>query len=246
MRRTTTSTHHRTRILVAGAALSGGLVASIVFSLPATAVEGWSRTPSAGTAGASVHVASSPATLCQWVQPDPVTNEPQTFDGTSVDVRLQHDGNTTGLGRVEVTPGGAWAGSVTVPEPTVIGAGDYDLIARCVIDRPEVTGLQTFDFDALGFAVVDAPPPTSITIPTELVPPITITNPDRVEVQGAELNRSPATPVPAVAANATEVPTLPKTGDGTLAIALSGFGALALGAGALWWGARYARKAEPI
>ncbi|MBK5288292.1 MAG: LPXTG cell wall anchor domain-containing protein [Acidimicrobiia bacterium] len=263
MRRRLKPTDHEPHIVVAGVALTASVVALIALSVPAAAAAGWSRTPAAGTAGAAIRVASSPTTLCQWSQPaadaasgsaaEPAgtagtgpnadaVGAPQTFDGTSVEIRLERAGSVTDLATLEVTPGGAWAGSFTVPEPTVVAAGEYDLIARCVIDRTDLDGRRTFDFDPLTFSVVDAPPPTTITIPTELVPPITVINPSPLEVEGEQLDRR-AEPAAASASAAADVPTLPKTGDGTLAVAVSGIGALLLGVGALWWGSRYARPA---
>lgn len=252
MRRRQNPTHQLprcwlSRSVSAGALLTGSVLAVLTLAAPAGAADTWSRTPSAGTSGGSIAVASSAASLCQWVQPaepdpaDPTTGELATFDGTTVELRLQQGGNTVGLGSVPVTPGGAWSGSVVVPDATVAVPGEYDLIARCVIDRPDLDGRRTYDFDPLTFSVVDAPPPTTITIPTELVPPISVVNPNPVEVQGAQLGR-PAAAAPASTTAAG--PTLPNTGDGTLGVALSGIGALVLGAGALWWGARYARLAK--
>lgn len=241
----------RSRIARTGAVLLGAALATAALALPAAAADTWSRTPNAGTAGGSITVASSAASLCQWVQPmptapaDPAVDPPTelaTFDGTAVELRLQQGGNTVGIGSVPVTPGGAWSGSVVVPAATVALPGEYDLIARCVIDRADLDGRRTYDFDPLAFSVIDAPPPTTITIPTELVPPITAVNPDPLEVQGAQLRRPPA--VAAATGPAADVPTLPNTGDGMLGVALSGIGALLLGAGALWWGARYARPAK--
>lgn len=252
MRRRRNPTHRlprfsRTSTARLGALLAIGALPVAALAVPAAAADTWSRTPGAGTAGGSIAVASSAASLCQWVQPtapdpaDPNASELATFDGTAVELRLQQGGNTVGLGSVAVTPGGAWSGSVVVPDVTVALPGEYDLIAQCVIDRPDLDGRRTYDFDPLTFSVIDAPPPTTITIPTELVPPITAINSNPVEVQGAQLGRPAAN---AATGTTAEVPTLPDTGDGTLAVALSGIGALLLGAGALWWGARYARPAK--
>jgi LPXTG-motif cell wall-anchored protein len=62
---------------------------------------------------------------------------------------------------------------------------------------------------------------------------------NNTEVQGDQLTR-PSTAAPAASTAAT--PTLPNTGDGTLETALAGFGALVVGAAALWWGARHGRE----
>lgn len=251
---------------VAAAAIAGGLLALGAFAPHAAAAgAGWSRSPSAGIAGATIRVASSPTTLCQWLAPTPppttptstaataaantatppdnlgatATGDPIPYDGVRVELRLERDGVAIPLGDVGVTSGGAWSGSVTVPAAHVAPAGTYELLAHCVVDDPALDGIFSFDFDPLGFVIADAPPPTTVTVPTEIGEPATATNP--VQVQGADLDR------PAVAAKpAAAVPTLPNTGDGTLAVALAGFGALLLGALALWWGARTSRERASV
>jgi LPXTG-motif cell wall-anchored protein len=229
----------------------------------AGAESGWSRVPASGIGGGTVDVASSPASLCQWVQPaDPdaaATTAPDvgtvlppdtaaaadgdtTYDGTAVRVRLTRDGVDTPLTTFDVEAGGAWGGTITLPTDAALTPGDYELFAKCVVDRPELDGVRSYDFDPLPFTVVEAPPPTT-TVPVEIIPPVTVTNP--VEVQGAQLSRPAATAgaAPAVA-NQRSAPaaTLPNTGDGTLETALAGLGALVVGAGALWLGARHGRR----
>jgi LPXTG-motif cell wall-anchored protein len=61
-----------------------------------------------------------------------------------------------------------------------------------------------------------------------------------VQVQGEQITRPATATAPAATGAATA--TLPKTGDGTLGIALAGLGALFVGGAALWWGARHARR----
>ncbi|MGZ6885435.1 MAG: hypothetical protein ACXVJX_18235 [Acidimicrobiia bacterium] len=249
--------------MLAGLALGTGLVASL--SAGAGAATGWSRTPGSGVAGSVIRVASSSTTLCQWVQPASATTtstppaaaaepsttstessgvsaaapgDPVATDGTSVELRFERDGIAVPLTTLRVAVGGAWAGRFTVPATDQVPAGDYDLLARCVIDRPELGGLRSFDFDPLPFTVAEGPPPTTVQIPTEIPPPITVTNP--VQVQGTQVTRDPTTPT---ANQAAAVPTLPRTGDGTLGVGLAGGGALLVGAAALWWGARAARRA---
>ena len=161
-----------------------------------------------------------------------------TYDGTDVLVRLSRDGVDIPLGRLPVLPGGAWSGSLTVPAVDVAPPGEYQIFAKCVIDRPELDGIRTYDFDPLGFTVVEAPPPTTVEAPPVLVPPATAENP--VEVQGAQITRPTSSAAAPTAANAT--PTLPNTGDSTLGIALAGIGSLLVGGAALWWGARHARR----
>lgn len=245
-----------TRHTSACAAIVGCVIVLVGFASPAAADTGWSRTPGSSIAGGQIRVASSSTTLCQWLQPAPPT-DPSTptttsssttdsppaggvrasgsefvaYDGRRVELRLERAGNAVALGAVDVTPGGAWSGSVTIPAASA-APGEYLLLAHCVVDDPLLDGIRSFDFDASTFTVVEGPPPTTITIPTELIPPITATNP--VEVQGAQLGRSDAR----TATSAAAAPTLPNTGDGTLAVALAGLGALILGAGALWWGSR--------
>ncbi len=58
-------------------------------------------------------------------------------------------------------------------------------------------------------------------------------------MQGAQVTR-------AAANTATEGPTLPRTGDGTLAVGLAGIAAVGVGGVALWWGARAARRSRAI
>lgn len=249
-----------TRNAGACALLAGSALMVLGVASPAAADSGWSRNPGSSLAGGQIRVASSPTTLCQWVQPAPppdpstttttssgiaatvLTRPPASgirtsgggglvaYDGLRVELRLELAGNAVALGAVDVTPGGAWSGSVTIPAAMSSAPGEYVLLAHCVVDDPRLDGIRSFDFDASTFTVVEGPPPTTITIPTELVPPITATNP--VEVQGAQLGRGDAPTA------VTAAPTLPKTGDGTLAVALAGLGALVLGAGALWWGSR--------
>ncbi len=153
------------------------------------------------------------------------------YDGTRVELRIDRDGESIPLGAIDVTFGGAWSGTVTVPGTTIAPAGNYLLMAHCVVDNPALDGIRSFDFDPLPFTVADAPPPTTVTLPTEIGDAISVTN--SVQVQGAQLDRR-ATSRRTVATG----PTLPKTGDGTLTVALSGFAALILGAAALWWGSR--------
>ena len=64
------------------------------------------------------------------------------------------------------------------------------MFVKCVIDRPELDGVRTYDFDPLGFTVTEGPPPTTVEVPTELVPPLTVTNP--VQVQGEQITRPDA------------------------------------------------------
>ena len=205
--------------------------------------------------------------LCQWVQPadphsggepgtntpadptasspaDPTTTTPggdTVYDGTEVRVRLWRDGVDTPLTTLTVASGGAWSGTVRLPDAAQLTTGDYQLFAKCVIDRPELDGVRTYDFDPLPFTVVEAPPPTTVvTTPVELVPPITAVNPVRWRVRssiarhrdrrGRELGdrgRHPA-----------------EHRDGTLETTLAGLGALLVGAAALWWGARARARAR--
>ena len=251
------------RQLTAGLAFAAAALGFGTFA-PAAAASTWSRNPDSSLADGRVRVASSTETLCQWVQPgvpsttdtSPTTiaappttsttpatapNGDVTYDGVRVELRLEPAGGGTAiaLGRVHVTSGGAWSGSVTIPPAEVAPPGTYDVLAHCVVDDPRLDGVRSFDFDPLSFTIVEGPPPTTITIPTELIPPITATNP--VQVQGEQLGRQPgATPAssPRSANTAAATATLPKTGDGTLAVALAGIAALLLGAGALWYGNR--------
>ncbi|MEP6625268.1 MAG: LPXTG cell wall anchor domain-containing protein [Acidimicrobiia bacterium] len=256
--------------MIAAAATAASLLSFVALAPHAAAVAGWSRSPAAGIAGATVRVASSPTALCQWLAPGPPTAEPTTattvtaatvdpasatadgaptasavgdpipYDGSRVELRLDHAGASIPLGHVAVGKGGAWAGSVSVPDTASAPAGGYDLIARCVVDDPALDGVRSFDFDPLPFVVADAPPPTTVTIPTEIGEPVTITKPTQVE--GTQLAR----PNTAAKATAAAVPTLPNTGDGTLAVALAGIGALLLGGLALWWGSRAGRERAPV
>jgi LPXTG-motif cell wall-anchored protein len=255
------TTARRRRVMVGS--VVGATFALFVTALgagPAAADAGWSRVPESGLGGGTVRVASSSTSLCQWVQPadptpvetsattapalDPSAAPPLvpaaedvTYDGTEVLVRLTRDGVDVPLGRLPVTEGGAWSGTLTIPANNVAIPGEYDLVVRCVIDRPELDGLRSYDFDPLPFTVTEGPPPTTIEIPTEIPPPLTISNP--VQVQGEQLERAaPAATNPTAAA----APTLPNTGDGTVAIAIAGIGSLLVGVAALWWGARHARR----
>jgi LPXTG-motif cell wall-anchored protein len=220
--------------------------------------------PASGIGGGTVDLASSATSLCQWIQPtDPTptaTSAPgtgtssapsasdapasaehggdTTYDGTEVRVRLTRDGVDTQLTTLAVATGGAWGGTITLPTDPALAPGDYELFAKCVVDRPELDGVRSYDFDPLPFTVVEAPPPTT-TVPVEIPPPVTVTNP--VQVQGAQLSRPAATPAVAPQ-RAAPVATLPNTGDGTLETALAGLGALVVGAGALWLGARHGRR----
>jgi LPXTG-motif cell wall-anchored protein len=230
----------------------------------ASADSGWSRSPASGIGGGTVDVASSPSTLCQWIQPaglgdpPPTSGDPTTtsttdaapaatatpsgetvYDGTEVRARLVQGTVEVPLASFAVTPGGAWSGTVTLPGTATLPPGRYDLFVKCVIDRPELDGVRTYDFDPLPFTVDEAPPPTTVEPPVELVPPITAVNP--VQVQGVQVTRPASTPAAPPAATAAG-PTLPNTGDGTLETALAGFAALAVGGAALWWGARHGRS----
>ncbi len=240
------------RRLTTGIALTTVLLALGTFAPHAAASSTWSRNPDSSLGGGRVRVASSTETLCQWVQPGvPPTTDTSpttvggagdvTYDGSRVELRLEPAGGGTAvaLGNVKVTSGGAWSGAVTIPAAEVAPPGNYDLLAHCVVDDARLNGVRSFDFDPLSFTVVEGPPPTTITIPTELIPPITVTKP--IQVQGEQISRPtaarPSSSTPSANA-AAGVQTLPKTGDGTLAVALAGLGALLIGAGALWYGNR--------
>lgn len=227
----------------------------------AGAATGWTRTPGAGFAGASVHVASSADTLCRWDAPvdestpdgaeDPVlddgtadtssTSSPTTgttgVDGVRVELRLTRLGIDVPVGSVPVTSGGAWAGDFTVPPVDQAPAAGYQLIPRCVVDDASLPGVITFDFDPQSFGIVEGPPPTTVTAPPTIPPPVTVDN--DTEVQGTQVAR-------AAANTETQGPTLPRTGDGTLAVGLAGVAAVGLGGVALWWGARAARRSRPV
>ena len=256
--RLATTTATRRRLLSGSAVVVAAAAVALATGVGIAAADsGWSRSPASGIGGGTVDVASSPSTLCQWIQPaglgDPTTTSTSdpapeatappsgdtVYDGTEVRVRLVQDKVEVPLASFAVTPGGAWSGTVTLPGTATLPPGTYDLFVKCVIDRPELDGVRTYDFDPLPFSVDEAPPPTTVEPPVELVPPITAVNP--VEVQGVQVTRPPATPAakPAVAAATA---TLPNTGDGTLETALAGLAALAVGGAALWWGARHGRS----
>lgn len=251
---------------VVAAALTVGAVALGATSAGG-ADAGWSRAPASGIGGGTVQVASSASTLCQWIQPtnpdpgaapdgsapasDPASatgglpdasattpSGDTVYDGTEVRIRLSQDGVEIPLPTLDVSPGGAWSGTITLPGADQLVPGEYEMFAKCVIDRPELDGVRTYDFDPLAFTVVEAPPPTTVEIPTELIPPITAVNP--VQVQGEQLTR-PTAPVASSTAAASAA-TLPNTGDGTSETALAGLGALLVGGAALWWGARHGRR----
>lgn len=260
MRQWVQSTAGIRRRNISAAALTASLLTLVAFAPHAAASESWSRSPASAIGGTPVRVASSADTLCQWRAPAPASSpaptapsdaptdtalnttsnseirataagDPVVYDGTRVEFWLDLVGASVSLGAVDVTPGGAWSGAITVPAATVAPAGNYVLRAHCVVDNPALDGIRSYDFDPLAFTIVEAPPPTTITVPTEIGDAISVTNP--VQVQGAQLNRG------AVSHRSTATgATLPKTGDGTLTVALSGLAALTLGAAALWWGSR--------
>lgn len=236
------------------------LAATTLGASAASADPGWSRVPASGIGGGTVDVASSSSTLCQWIQPAnagdaaaaPTTAPPAAvdgtpagpattpadgdviYDGTEVRVRLSRDGVDIPIGQLTVMTGGAWSGTITLPASDTLVPGGYHMIAKCVVDRPELDGVRSYDFDPLEFTVIESPPPTTVEVPTELIPPLIAVNP--VQVQGAQLTR------PTSATTTTAAPTLPKTGDSTLGIALAGLGSMLVGGAALWWGARHARR----
>jgi hypothetical protein len=251
----------------AGAALTTvGVAAVLVGASLAGAASGWSRTPAAGFAGATIHVASSSSTLCRWSAPpttdpttdpptsapsDPGTGEPSSttstdapvaVDGSHVELRLERAGIdvpvvSVPVGSVPVSTGGAWAGDFRVPPVDQAPAGNYQLIPHCVVDDPSLDGTRSFDFEPLPFGVVEGPPPTTVTAPPTIPPPITGT--DATEVEGVLVSR-------ATTSTADQAPTLPRTGDGTLAVGLAGVAAVLVGGVALWWGARAARRTRPF
>ena len=251
-----------------GAAVCGfGVVAVISAATLAGAATGWTRSPDAGFAGASIHVASSSTTLCRWEAPataaakaasggreptgqvasvDPSTTSTSTavrvsaVDGSRVELRLERQGIAVPLTSITVTTGGAWAGDFTVPPASQVPAAGYQLIAHCVVDDPSLDGTRSFDFDPQSFGVVEGPPPTAVTSAPTLPPPTSVTNP--VQVQGIRVTRDTNT----TANGGASVPTLPRTGDGTLTVGLAGAGALIAGGVALWWGSRAARRTRPL
>lgn len=222
-----------------GALLTALGIVAALGSSGAAAATTWSRTPSAGLGGATIHVASSSDSLCRWSTGTRATgtrSAPVTVDGSRVELRLERPGVTVTLGEVPVTPGGAWAGDFTVPPPDRAPAGDYELIARCVVDDPSLDEARGFDLDPASFGVVESPPPVTVTAAPPVPPSVAATLP--TQVAGVEVSRT----VPNVAAAST--PTLPRTGGGTLAVGLAGAAAVLVGGLALWWGARAARRAH--
>lgn len=263
MRTRTTTPGTRIRL---GAVLTAFGAAGIVAGASlAGAATGWTRTPGAGFAGASIHVASSADTLCLWEPPqdpqlsaaadtptvaaDPApgggsadtssttstTTGSTGVDGVRVELRLTRLGIDVPVGSVPVTSGGAWAGDFTVPPVDQAPAAGYQLIPTCVVDDASLPGVISFDFDPQSFGIVEGPPPTTVTAPPTIPPPVTVDN--STEVQGARATR-------AAANTATQGPTLPRTGDGTLAVGLAGIAAVGVGGAALWWGARAARRSR--
>lgn len=236
------------RLILKGRCGAAGAIgaAALVLTVAGPAAA-WTRSPDGGEAGTTISVGSDDASLCRWSQPaDPgepssVATEPEIeyFDGSRVDLRLQGGSATVALGSVTVASGGGWGGSVSIPGS--VAAGAYDLVARCVVDHPDLDGVRSFDFDPLPFSVAEIPPPTVVTTPTEVLPPTVVVN--QVEVGGAQVARAPGTP--RASTGQTTAATLPNTGDGTLAVLLAGVGALAMGGLALWWGGRTRPEGRP-
>jgi LPXTG-motif cell wall-anchored protein len=251
------------RILGAAALTTGALALALATAAGADA--GWSRSTGSGLAGGTVRVASSASTRCRWTVPgdDATTTSSSTststtsapagappaddpvVDGTQVTVRLGRPEVAVLLGTLDVGAGGSWSGTVTLPDAVTLPPGEYQMVVRCVVDRPAVGAVHAYDFGAQPFTVTEAPPPTTVTtvttVPVEIGDPLVVTNP--VEVQGARLDRDPA----ASSAPATApAPRLPDTGGSTLELTLAALGSLLVGGGALWWGARSHRPTARV
>ena len=113
------------------------------------------------------------------------------------------------------------------------------MFAKCVVDRPELDGVRTYDFDPLAFTVVEAPPPTTVEVPHGAHPA------DHRGEPGAGAGRAAHAPGHAGTDGGDHRERrrrcrTPATGRS--AIALAGLGALLVGGGALWWGARHGRR----
>jgi len=239
------------RLILKGCVGTAGAIGAtalvLVLANPAAA---WTRLPDDGGSGTMISVASDDASLCGWSQPadpgDPSSTatpvpEIEYFDGTRVDLRLQSVSATVALGSVTVATGGGWSGSVSVPGAVTSAA--YDLVARCVVDHPDLDGVRSFDFDPLPFAVAGIPPHTVVTTPSEVAPPVVVVN--QVDVGGTQAARARATARATAGRPSTTAATLPNTGDGTFAVLLAGIGALAMGGFALWWGGRTRPAGRP-
>lgn len=220
-----------------GAAGIAGAITTAVLVLGSGPAAGWSASPDSGLPGAPVRFTSAPDELCVWDETLPDGSAVTRYEGVRVEITL----GGRSIGAVPVSPGGAWAGTLRVP---AVASGNHPVTARCVVTDPALPGGRTVDFPGGTFAVAEAAPPVTVTTaPPVEVPPAEVvtttapsTTPDRAAAsRPARRATLPLTgPAPA---------TLPETGDGTLATALAGFGSLAIGAAALWWGGRRRQEA---
>jgi len=251
--------------ILGAAAVTTGILA---LATAAGAAASWSASTGSGPAGTGVRVTSSATSLCRWTVPDapddatlpsateaaagaadatttssttpvPAAGADVVVDGSEVSVRLGRPEVAVLLGTLDVDTGGAWSGTVTLPDAVTLPPGEYQLIVRCVVDRPDLGAVHSYDFEARPFTVTEAPPPTTVTtVPVEIGEPATAT---KTEVQGARLDRDTTTAAPTTAA-----PTLPNTGGSELELGLAGLGSLLVGGAALWWGARRGRPATRV
>lgn len=225
--------HGLVRRCVAGVGAAGfvGAVTTAFLVIGSGPAAGWSTTPTSGLPGAPVRITGASGELCVWDEAAPDGSTVTRYDGVRVEITLAG----RAIGAVPVSPGGAWAGTLRVPD---VDAGTYPLTARCIVSDPALPGGRTVPFADRSFAVAEAAPPVTVTTapPVETLPPAVVT-PDLP----ASEPRTAATRTPRRATLPLTGPaptTLPETGDGTLGFAIAGVASLGIGAVALWWGGR--------
>jgi hypothetical protein len=150
--------------------------------------------------------------------------------------RLQHHGSWAVVSLAGLTLGLALAGPASAAEPpTTSSSSSTSTSTSTTSSSTTSTSTSTTTSTTL------APPPTTTPpVTSTLIPPLVDSGEPAQVGEAAQIQRDrdrgtlPRTGPRTTASG----PTLPFTGNGTLAVFAAGLGALAIGALALWWGSR--------
>jgi hypothetical protein len=206
-------------------------LAPVTLSLAPAGADGvttWTNSPGQGPRGTTIDVSSGPDGGCFWRVPIDVENF-KDFTGTSVQIALRRLQVTIPLGQVAVAADTTWRGAVTIAADVNAPPATYELVARCIVDNPELPGVRTFEYDPRRFTITTPPappPPTPPPPPTTPPPPAT---PDPV---GTPANRGATPSVQVLGAVADRRTGLTTVTGGTLVATGAPTGAL-LAAGGL-------------
>ncbi len=207
----------------------------------------WTSSPGQGPRGTVIPFASGADGGCFWRVPIDVENF-KDFTGTAVQIALRRLGVTIPLGEATVASDTTWHGAVTIPADLNAPPAVYDLIARCIIDNPDLPGVRSFEYDPRSFTITAPPPP-----PPPPRPPPPPPSPAPSTHDPAALPGTGAPSVQVLGAVVDRRSGLTTVTGGTLAVtgvpndvlAAVGGLALALGAIAVGWGRADRRARRP-